>query len=178
MLGAGRPVPHGTSHSMYVEAAKDIMQLFKAVAVFVLLRGIQGQSCASKKLFFGGCFRLRRRRVQFEQFVPQAVFLNLQHFGQFAGHKAHGLFLQAAFAERKILCAADQQQFAQNFCNNGQIGALEAFGIFTKTPVPVLPRVYDFSGAVAQTFENAPGFFMRVSVRNPTWAALLTEPSA
>ncbi len=71
--------------------------------------------------FFGGaqgagltlvCFRRWRRRIQFEQLAPKAVFFNLEHFGQFAGNKPHGLLLQAAFAKRKLLGAADKQKFA------------------------------------------------------------------
>ena len=57
-------------------------------------------------------FRRRWGRIKFKQLVPQAVFFNLEHFGQLAGNKPHGLFLQAALAKRKLLGAADEQKFA------------------------------------------------------------------
>ena len=79
----------------------------------------------------------------------------MQHFGQFTGHQAHGLFLQTAFAEGEFLAAADEQQLAQDFRNNGKVRTFKALGIFAEASVPVLSGIDCLIRVAAQGLKNA-----------------------
>ena len=87
------------------------------------------------------------------------MFIQLEHFSDLAGDKAHGLLLEAAFPEGKVLLTADEQQLTQHFGHHAEVGTLEAFGIFAEAAVPVLSGVDVFFRFGLEGAPDAASFF-------------------
>ena len=95
----------------------------------------------------------RDGRVKVIERLLQVLFLDAEHFGKLAGHKAHGLFLQAAFAEGQILPASYDQKLVEDSGDNLQIRTLHLVDVVPEPPVPVLADEDRLVRAVLQSLE-------------------------